>query len=33
MDGDPKTHFDVPASGVYLVKIGTMPTQKVVVVK
>ena len=28
-----KTRFDVPASGVYLVKIGTMPTQKVVVVK
>lgn len=28
-----KTRFDVPASGVYLVKIGTLPTQKVVVVK
>lgn len=28
-----KTRFDVPASGVYLVKIGSLPTQKVVVVK
>ena len=27
------TRFDVPASGVYLVKIGTLPMQKVVVVK
>ena len=33
VDGGRKTRFDVPASGVYLVKIGTMPTQKVVVVK
>jgi hypothetical protein len=33
VDGCHKTRFDVPASGVYLVKIGTMPTQKVVVVK
>ena len=33
VDGGRNTHFDVPASGVYLVKIGTMPTQKVVVVK
>ena len=33
VDGGRKTRFDVPASGVYLVKIGTLPTQKVVVVK
>ena len=33
VDGGRKTRFDVPASGVYLVKIGTMPTQKVVLVK
>lgn len=33
VDGGRKTRFDVPASGVYLVKIGTSPTQKVVVVK
>lgn len=33
MDGCRNTHFDVPASGVYLVKIGILPTQKVVVVK
>ena len=33
VDGGRNTRFDVPASGVYLVKIGTMPTQKVVVVK
>lgn len=33
VDGGRKTRFDVPASGVYLVKIGTIPTQKVVVVK
>ncbi len=28
-----KTRFDVPAAGVYLVKIGALPTQKVVVIK
>ena len=33
VDGGRKTRFDVPASGVYLVKIGTLPTQKVVLVK
>ena len=33
VDGGRKTRFDVPASGVYLVKIGTLQTQKVVVVK
>lgn len=33
MDGGRKTRFDVPASGVYLIKIGTIPTQKMVVVK
>ena len=33
VDGGRKTRFDVPASGVYLVNIGTMPTQKVVLVK
>lgn len=33
VDGGRKTRFDVPASGVYLVKIGTSPTKKVVVVK
>lgn len=33
VDGGRNTRFDVPASGVYLVKIGTLPTQKVVVVK
>ena len=33
VDGGRNTRFDVPASGVYLVRIGTLPTQKVVVVK
>lgn len=33
VDGGRKTRFDVPASGVYFVKIGSLPTQKVVVVK
>ncbi len=33
VDGGHKTRFDVPVSGMYLVKIGTSPTQKVVVVK
>ncbi len=33
VDGGRKTRFDVPAAGVYLVKIGSLPTQKVVVVK
>lgn len=33
VDSGLKTRFDVPASGVYLVKIGSSPTQKVVVVK
>lgn len=33
VDGSRNTRFDVPASGVYLVKIGILPTQKVVVVK
>lgn len=33
VDSGHKTRFDVPAAGVYLVKIGTSPTQKVVVVK
>ena len=33
VDGGRKTRFDVPASGVYLFKIGSSPTQKVVVVK
>ena len=33
VDGGHKTRFDVPTPGVYLVKIGTLPTQKVVVVK
>lgn len=33
VDGGHKTRFDVPASGVYLVKIGTSPIQKVVIVK
>lgn len=33
VNGGRKTRFDVPASGVYLVKIGSLPTQKVVVVK
>ena len=33
VDGGRNTRFDVPASGVYLVKIGILPTQKVVVVK
>ena len=33
VDGGHKTRFDVPTSGVYLIKIGTSPTQKVVVVK
>ena len=28
-----KTRFDVPIPGVYLVKIGPLPPQKVVVVK
>ena len=33
VDGGRKTFFDVPASGVYLVKVGPMPLQKVVVIK
>ena len=33
VDGGRKTHFDVPVSGVYLVKIGALPTQKVVVIR
>ncbi len=33
VDGGHKTRFYVPVSGVYLVKIGALPTQKVVVVK
>lgn len=33
VDGGRKTFFDVPASGVYLVKVGPMPLQKVAVIK
>lgn len=33
VNGGRKSRFDVPSSGVYLVKIGTLSTQKVVVVK
>lgn len=33
VDGGRKTRFDVPTPGVYLVKIGPLPPQKVVVVK
>lgn len=33
VDGGRKTFFDVPASGVYLVKVGSMPLQKVAVIK
>lgn len=33
VDGGRKNRFDVPTSGVYLVKVGTLPVRKVVVIK
>ena len=33
VDGGRKIRFDVPTPGVYLVKIGTVSTQKIVVMK
>lgn len=33
VDGGRKEHFDAPSSGVYLVKVGSLPSQKVVVIK